>query len=73
MKELQSLIDLEMHQDASMRETIVALCHGALWESQGLGHSNYHVPSGRDVKRLSIDLYAPGDSPKPNKVWRRGE
>lgn len=42
-------------------------------ESRGLGCSNYHVPSGRDVKRLSIDLYAPGDSPKPNEVWRRGE
>lgn len=40
---------------------------------QGLGCSNYHVPSGRDGKRLSIDLYSPGDSPKANEVWRRGE
>lgn len=40
---------------------------------QGLGCSNYHVPSGRDVKRLSIDLYSPGDSPNANEVWRREE
>lgn len=73
MKEMQSLIDLEMHEEAMLEETIVALCHDALWESRALGCSNYHVPSGRHVKRLSIDLYAPGLSRKPNEVWRRGE
>lgn len=38
-----------------------------------LGCSNYPVPSGRDVKRLSIDLHAPGDGPKPNEGWRGGQ
>lgn len=56
-----------------MQETIFALCLGALWESHGLGCSNYLVPAGRDVKRLSIDLHAPGDGPKPNEGWRGGE
>ena len=73
MKGMQSLIVLEMHEEAIMQDTIVTLCHGALWESQGLGYGNYHVPSGRHVKRLSIDLYAPGANPTPNEVWRRGE
>lgn len=73
MKGMQSVIDLEMHEEAIMQETIVALCHGALWESQGLGCGNYHVPSGTHVKRLSIYLCAPGNSPKPNEVWKRGE
>lgn len=70
MKWLHGLIDLEMHMEGSMYETIVALCHR---ESQALGCSNYHVPSGRDAKRLSIDLCAPGGSPKPEEVRRRGE
>lgn len=66
MKWLHSLIDMEMHMGASMHETIVALCHSALGESRALGCSNYHVPSGGDAKRLSIDPYAPGGSPKRN-------
>lgn len=70
MKWPHSLIDLEMHIEGSMHETIVALCHR---ESQALGCSNYHVPSGRDAKRLSIDLYAPGGSSKLKEVCRRGE
>lgn len=69
MKWLHGLIDLEMHMEACMHETIVALCHR---ESQALGCSNYHVPSGRDAKRLSIDLCAPGGCPKP-KEFTEGE
>lgn len=57
MKGMQSLIDLEiMHAETMMQETIVAPCHGALWESKGLGCSNYHVPSATHVKRLSVHL-----------------
>lgn len=52
--------------EAGTQETIAALCHRAQWESWGLGCSNYHVPSGRDVKRLSVsDLHAPGDAAEP--------
>lgn len=67
------VINEEGAESDCMQETMLhcAMVHSG--KSQGLGCSNYHVPSGRDVKRLSIDLHAPGDSPKPNEVQRRGE
>lgn len=56
-----------------MQETVLHCVMVLSGINQALGCSNYPVPSGRDVKRLSIDLCAPGHSPKPNEVWRKGE